>query len=128
MSKNNGANDWGVPFSDVTWFQRLLDTHGNLKNIDRHDDIVFEVDRVRQSDHLTILCCRQYTMSLTLVQKALNDFGDLNIIYIGGGWNSYTDDAKDFCNRRRVGLYRTPEITGGLWKDEYWSYEKPDRE
>lgn len=55
MTKNNGSNNWGVAFSHTTWFQRLLETHGNITNIDRHDDLVFEVDRVRQSDHLTIL-------------------------------------------------------------------------
>jgi hypothetical protein len=126
MNKNNGSNNWGVAFSHITWFQRLLVTHGNVTNIDRHDDVIFEVDRVRQSDHLTILCCSEYTMSLTLVQKALAEFGDLNIIHIGGGWNSYTYDAKDFCFSRHTGLYASPEITGALWKNEFWSYEKPN--
>jgi len=126
MSKNNGSNSWGVPFSDVTWFERLLLNHNNVTNVDRHDDIVCEVDRVKQSDHLRIFCCRQYTMTLTLVQKAIAEFGPLNIIYIGGGWNSYSDDAKDFCTGQRIGLYTTPEMSGGLWRNEYWSYEKPD--
>lgn len=123
---NNGSNTWGVPYSDITWFERLLQNHNNVKNIQRHDDIIFEIDRVKQSDHLRILCCRQYTMSMTLVQKALSDFGKLNIIYIGGGWNSYDADAKEFCNQQRIGLYTTPEMSGGLWKNEYWNYQKPD--
>ena len=126
MSKNNGSNSWGVGFSHIMWFQRLLETHGNIINIDRHDDIVFEVDRKRQSEHLTVLCCNEYTMSLTLVQKAIADFGQVDIIHIGGGWNSYTSDAKDFCRMRRLGLYTSPEMTGALWKNEFWAYEKPD--
>lgn len=126
MSNNNGNNAWGVPFSDITWFERLLQNHDNVTNIQRHDDIIFEIDRIRQSDHLKIMCCRQYTMSMTLVQKALSDFGKINIIYIGGGWNSYDADAKLFCIQQRIGLYTTPEMSGGLWKNDYWSYEKPD--
>ncbi|GAB2469092.1 hypothetical protein GCM10027082_20760 [Comamonas humi] len=126
MSNNNGNNAWGVPFSDITWFERLLQNHDNVTNIQRHDDIIFEIDRTRQSDHLKIMCCRQYTMSITLVQKALSDFGKLNIIYIGGGWNSYDTDAKLFCIQQRIGLYTTPEMSGGLWENDYWSYEKPD--
>lgn len=126
MSNNNGSNSWEVPFSDVTWFERFLLSHKNVTNVDRHDDIVFEVDRVKQSDHLRIFCCRQYAMSLTLVQKAIADFGPLDIIYIGGGWNSYGGDAKEFCLDQHIGLYTTPEISGGLWKNEYWAYEKPD--
>src|SRR5882762_10820798 len=117
MNTNNGSNDWGVAFSHITWFQRLLETHGNITNIDRHDDIVFEVNRVRQSDHLTILSCSEYTMSLTLVQKALSEFANLDMIHIGGGWNSYTSDAKEFCLKRHVGLYNSGEMTRGLWRD-----------
>jgi hypothetical protein len=126
MNKNNGSNSWGVSFSHITWFQRLLTTHGNVINISRHDDIIFEIDRRQQSDHLTILSCNEYVMGFTLAQKAIADFGDLDIIHIGG-WNSYTDDAKDFCLRRRTGLYTSSEMTGALWKNEFWSYEKPDK-
>lgn len=128
MNKNNGSNTWGVSFSYITWFQRLLEAHGNVNNITRHDDIVFEVDRKRQADHLTILSCNEYVMGFTLVQKAIADFGHLDIIHVGGFWNSYTDDAKDFCLNRRTGLYTSSEMTGALWKNEFWCYEKPDKE
>src|ERR1051326_6725341 len=106
MSKNNGSNSWGVGFSHIMWFQRLLETHGNIINIDRHDDIVFEVDRKRQSEHLTVLCCNEYTMSLTLVQKAIADFGQVDIIHIGGGWNSYTDRKSTRLNSSHIPLSR----------------------
>lgn len=126
MTNKNGENSWAVPFSDITWFERLLTTHKNVENVDRHDDIIFEVERVKQGDHLRIFCCRQYAMSLTLVQKAIADFGPINIIYIGGGWNSYTGDAKGFCLEQQVGLYNAREISGGLWSNECWAYELPD--
>jgi hypothetical protein len=128
MNKNNGSNSWGVSFSYITWFERLLETHGNVNNITRHDDIVFEIDRKEQSDHLTILSCNEYVMGFTLVQKAIADFGNLDIIHIGGYWNTYTDDAKDFCLDRHTGLYTSSEMTGALWKHEFWDYEKPDKD
>ncbi|MFQ6403741.1 hypothetical protein ACIDE9_03180 [Methylophilus sp. 'Pure River'] len=124
---NNGSNTWDVPFCDITWFENLLNTHSNITNVIRHDDIVFEVDRIKQSDHLRIFCCRQYAMSLTRVQSAIAEFGPLDLIYIGGGWNGYTSVAKLFCEEQHIGLYVTDEMSGALWQNEYWSYYKRDK-
>jgi len=65
-------------------------------------------------------------MGLTLVQRALEEFEDLGIIYIGGGWSGYTEIAKDFCLTSNIGLYVTDEMSGALWKDEYWDYYRKD--
>jgi hypothetical protein len=125
---SNGSNEWNVPFSDIAWFERLLRTHRNVNDVSRHDDIVFNVERVRQRDQLTILCCRQYAMGITLVHRALAEFGRLSVIYIGGGWNGYTSEAKDFCVNQQIGLYVTDEMSGALWRDDYWAYHRRDSE
>jgi len=63
-------------------------------------------------------------MGLTLVQRAIAEFGPLDLIYIGGGWNGYTSDAKLFCDQQHIGLYVSEEMSGAIWKDEFWSYCK----
>jgi hypothetical protein len=65
-------------------------------------------------------------MSDTLVQKALVEFGSLDIIYVGGAWNAGTSTAGRYCVDQRIGIYNSTEINGALWKDEYWNYQKPD--
>ena len=125
---SNGSNDWGTPFCDIAWFERLLRTHKNVNSIERDLDIVFTVRRITQNDSLRILCLRKYTMGLTLVQRALEEFGDLSIIYIGGGWNGYTQEAKRFCLDSNIGLYVTNEMSGALWRDRYWSYNQKDKD
>ena len=35
-------------------------------------------------------------MGLTLIQRGLSEFGEVNIFYIGGGWCGYTEEAKNF--------------------------------
>lgn len=125
---NNGSNTWDVSYSHIAWFERLLTTHPNVSACFRHDDIVFEVDRERQRDHLTIVCCNEYTMSLTMVHRALHEFGPLSLIYIGGGWCSYTGEAKEFCLESKIGLYVTDEMSGALWRNDFWSYVKKDKD
>ena len=124
----NGHNDWGVRYSHIAWFEKLLQNHGNAANVHRHDDIIFEIDRKKQSDHLKILCCNEYTIGLTLVLRGLHEFGAINIFYIGGGWCGYTRQAKEYCLEHRIGLFVTDEIHGALWRDYYWLYHKRDDE
>jgi hypothetical protein len=125
---SNGFNDWDVPFSHILWFERLLQTHQNIIAVSRHHDLIFEVDRKKQKDHLTVFCCRKYTMGLTMVQRALHEFGALNIIYIGGGWSGYTNEAKDFCLEAKIGLYVTDDMSGALWQDAFWAYYRKDKD
>lgn len=123
---NNGTNNWNVSFAHISWLEKLLISHANVATVSRHDDIVFEVDRKQQADHLAIFCCNEYTMGLTLVQRALHEFGKLDLIYIGGGWCGYTNEAKKFCLDQRIGLYVTEEMSGALWRSEFWSYYRKD--
>ncbi len=120
----NGCNSWNVPYIQIKWFEELLSNHKNVDEISRDKDIHFRITRKDQGDTLNVLCLRQYTMGFTLVQKALSEFGQLDIIYIGGDWNGYTKEAKQFCDDNKIGLYVSGEMTGALWKNEYWDYKK----
>lgn len=124
----NGENDWGTLYSDITWLDKFLKNQKNIASVSRSKDILFKIERVNQKDKLNILCLRQYTMGLTLVQRALAEFEGLNIIYIGGGWCGYTEEAKEFCLESKLGLYVTNEMSGAIWRDDYWAYHKKDKD
>lgn len=125
---NNGSNDWGVPFSHIAWLDRLLKQHPNTSTVNRNNDILFEVVRKQQKDTLMVLCLREYALGFSMVQRAQDEFGDLNVIYIGGGWNGYQPEAKGYCLDSRIGLYVSDEMSGALWRDEYWSYQKKNKD
>jgi len=127
MSENR-RNSWGVSFSHISWLERLLSNHGNCSTLTRHNDLVFELNRQQQTDHLSVVCLNEYTMSLTAVQRVIHEFGKPSIIYIGGGWCGYTEQAKTFCLLERIGLYVTNEISGALWATEYWAYYQRDKD
>ena len=124
----NGSNDWNVPYSQITWFGSLLSSHKNVESVERSQDIVFDIKRKNQDDHLRIVCVNKYTMGQTMVSRVLNEFPRVNIIYIGGGWNGYTTEAKEFCTNSEIGLYVSNEMNGALWKDDFWSYYKRDED
>lgn len=124
----NDRNGWDVPYSQILWFERLLKAHGNVTEVVRRDDIVFEIDRSKPGDHLTVLCLREYAFGVTLMHRALAEFGKLNIVYIGGGWNGYTHEAKEYCLKEQIGLYVTDDMSGALWRPEFWSYYRKDED
>ncbi|UTW47128.1 hypothetical protein [Bacterioplanoides sp. SCSIO 12839] len=124
----NGSNDWGTPYCDITFLGRLLRTHKNVSSVSRSNDILFTVEREQQGDTLKILCLREYTMGRTMVDRAIDEFGDLDIIYIGGDWNGYQPEAKELCLDSKIGLYVTSEMSGALWRNQYWNYEKKDKD
>lgn len=124
----NGSNSWGVPFSHISWFERLLNNHKNIESVLRTKDIYFTVKRKTQGDILQILCVREYTFGHTMTERALAEFGEINIIYIGGGWNGYTPEAKEYCLHAHIGLYVTDEMSGALWNESYWAYHQKDRD
>lgn len=124
----NGSNNWNVRFSHISWLERFLRGHGNTGTLSRRNDLVFEVDRKQQKDHLIVVCLNEYTMGLTAVQRAIHEFGKPSIIYIGGGWCGYTEPAKQFCLSERIGLYVTDEMSGALWATEYWAYHQRDKD
>ncbi len=124
----NGANDWGVSFSKITWVERLLRTHENVAELDRQRDIYFTVKRKAQNDSLAVLACDEYAAGMEVVLRALSEFGKIDIIHVGGGWCGYTKEAKDYCIENRIGIYVTDEMSGALWKREYWAYHKRDKD
>jgi len=122
-----GSNEWGVTFGRITFLAQILENHDNISNVSRERDILFTVDRKDPEDRLRILCCDEYAFGITLLNQALAEFKPLNIIFVGGAWHGYTPEAKDECLQRKMGLYNAQELSGGLWRKDYWAYNRKDK-
>lgn len=110
------------------FLDRVLRSHANVFSISRSDDIVFTVTRKNPHDTVRILCADEYAFSLGAVQRAALEFGEINIIFVGGVWNGYTPEAKEYCLESRIGIYNAKELPGGLWRKDYWAYHQKDED
>lgn len=99
----NGTNDWGVSFSRITFTEKVLQGHPNVIRFSREKDILFTITRESPDDELRLLCCDEYVFGTTLLDRALAEFGTVNLIYVGGVWNGYTKEAKEQCLRSKIG-------------------------
>lgn len=123
----NGENYYGVKYSQIQFFEKILETHKNVYKFDRHHDIVFDIERVG-GDRLKAICLNEYTCGLARVMEVISEFPEINLIYVGGMWNGFTAEAKDFCLDSKIGLYNTTEMTGALFYSDFWAYRKKDKD
>lgn len=117
---SNGENSWGVSYVYISWLERLLRNHDNINEVIRTRDIYFKVTRINQNDTLNILCLDEYSMGVTMVHRAIDEFAPLNIIYVGGKWNGFTREAAEFCKDSQMGICNSSGISRLLWKDRFW--------
>ena len=52
------------------------------------------------------ICLHEYTCGIGKVLEIREKFRDVNLIYVGGMWNSYTKEAKEYCLANEMGLFR----------------------
>ena len=123
----NGENDFGISYSRIAWLERALSLHDNVADVIRDQDIVFQVRRTR-GPSLQIVCLDEYACGIGRVYEALEAFPGTNFLYVGGNWNGYTTDAKEYCLANKIGLYNSSEITGAIHRDDHWAYHQKDRE
>jgi hypothetical protein len=118
----NGSNNWGVSFGRISFLDQILRNHSNVSGVSRSDDILFTVKRTRQGDTLKVLCVDEYTFGIAMAHRALDEFGTIDIIFVGGKWNHPDGDAKAFLQEKKIGVYNAKDINGALQSDKYWKY------
>jgi hypothetical protein len=123
----NGNNDFGVSFSRIAWIDKAIQNHPNVTLTARSEDIFFTVTRERGPD-VRLVCLDEYACGITRVREALAAFPTANLIYVGGNWNGYTTEAKEFCLGAQIGLFNSSEITGALYSNDFWGYHKRDED
>ncbi|HCE2270948.1 hypothetical protein ABXV22_00475 [Vibrio rotiferianus] len=124
---SNGSNDWGVSYSRIAWLEDAIQNHDNVVNYNRHDDIIMEFDR-RDGSSIVLICLDEYALGEAAVHRVLKEFPTVNYISVGGNWNGYTEEAKQLCLSKNIGLFNSSELTGALWKDEFWAYHQRDKD
>ena len=124
---SNGENYWNVSYAKIMWLKSLLETHKNVYSVTRQHDILFDVVRIDES-RLKVLCLDEYALGEAGVHRALQEFPEVHIISVGGNWNGYTPEAKELCLSYKIGLYNSTELSGALWKNDYWAFSKKDKD
>ena len=118
----NGENAWGVSYSRITFLERILRQHPNVDILGRHDDIAFTIRLTRGGREIDVVVVDPYTASLDLVQRVIDAFPNVGIIFVGGKWAGWTQEAYDYCQARGIGIFNAGGMAGALHKGDFWTY------
>lgn len=118
----NGGNAWGVLYSRITFLERILRQHSNVEILGRHDDIAFTIRFKRSGREIDVVVVDPYTASLDLVQRVIDAFPRVGIIFVGGKWAGWTQEAYDYCQERGIGIFNAGGMAGALHKGDFWTY------
>lgn len=123
----NGTNSWNVSYSRISWLEDAVKSHPNVTNLSRHDDIIMEIER-KNGCTITLICLDEYCLGEAGVRRVIQEFPLINFISVGGNWNGYTPEAKELCLSKQIGLYNSSELTGAIFRDDFWNYHKKDQD
>ena len=121
-------NDWKVPYSTITFFERVLKSHKKVESYTRDKDILFTILRHPPLSAIQVLLVNEYTLGLAAVMRALTEFPGLNCIVTGGEWNAYTREAKQYGLDQEIGIYGISDFLGALNLQRIHTYVKKDKE
>ena len=123
----NGSNSWGGSYSLIAYLETCIKQHSNVSRFSRHADIIMKFDR-KDGPQIVLICLNEYTLGEAAVQRVLREFPAVNYISVGGKWNGYTKQAKSLCLSNKIGLFNLSELTGAIWKNDFWKYHERDDE
>lgn len=117
---DNGDNAYNVTFGRITFLQKIIEGHDNVNSFHRHDDLVFDVTRIKPHDTIQIICVDEYALSEAMAQQVISDFPKTSIIFVGGKWNGSTREATAYCRAKKIGICNAGNINAALSKTRYW--------
>lgn len=119
-------NNWGVPYSVITFFERALRGHDMVISFDRTNDIYFTIKDIHGRT-LQVLLINDYSIGIAAILRARSEFPDLEYIVTGGNWNGYTAEAKEYGQNNSIGIFNIGEFLGSLnWTDPKRYFKKDD--
>lgn len=118
---DNVVNAYGVTFGRITFLQKIVEGHDNVKSFSRHDDIVFDLDREKKGDNIQVVCVDEYVLSDAMARQVWQDFPSVDIIFVGGKWNHTSTPASDFCKSKRIAICNAGNVNAVLLKTRYWT-------
>lgn len=122
----NGSNNWDVSYGAIRFVEQALNGHSKVEAFTRHDDIVFEIDRVDGMSEVTAVLVNRYTLGLADLFQALDEFPRMNCLVTSANWNSYTAEAKRYGMDNGICVFKVGEFLGALYSKEMMRYVPPD--
>jgi len=113
----------------IKFFEDGIRAHNAVISVDKLSDQYYNIKRESKSD-LKVFLTNIYIVGIADVHEIKNQFPEVNCIVTISSWNSYSTEAKTFCNSQNIGLFKYSEFYGALYydNDKFYNYEPPSKD
>jgi len=113
----------------ITFFERSTQTHKEVSSLNKIEEQKYNVSRFAKSE-LNLYLTNLYIVGVADVHRIIQEFPDVNCIVTISCWNSYSSEARAFCETNGIGLFKYNEYYGALYYDnsKFYCYEPPEKE
>ena len=111
----------------IETFIRYLSSNPVIISIERKGLQLVDIIRNGKSN-LKVFMTNIYIVGLADVYEILSEVGHVDAIVTMSAWNSYTQEAKEECRRKNIGLFKFKEFMGAVYYDgqQFLDYIHPD--
>ena len=111
----------------IETFIQYLSSNPVVINIEHKETQLIEIIRNGKSN-LKVFMTNIYIVGLADVYEILSEVGHVEAIVTMSAWNSYTQEAKEECRRKNIGLFKFKEFMGAVYYDgqQFLDYIHPD--
>jgi hypothetical protein len=113
----------------ITFFERSSTAHPAVTSVNKLEEQRYEIKRESKSDVMVYLT-NLYIVGIADVHEIIIKFPRVNCIVTISNWNSYSMEAKAFCQSQKIGLFKYKEYYGALYHDNdgFNNYEPPKKD
>ncbi len=113
----------------ITFFKQGMLAHKMVVSVNKLQEQHYEIRRKGRTD-LKVYLTNLYIVGIADVHEIINKFPEVNCIVTISNWNSYSNEAKEFCKSQKIGLFKYSEYYGALYydKDKFYNYVTPEKD
>ena len=110
----------------IAFFEKGSKAHKMVASVEKLSEQRYEIKRGGKSN-LKVYLTNLYIVGIADVHEIKNKFPEVDCIVTISGWNSYSEEAKEFCKFLEIGLFKYSEYYGALYydNDRFYNYEPP---
>lgn len=116
-----------VRHETTEYMNKLLTSHDMVSSFHEVSSNKFQVER-ELGDTLCVLLDDTYLVTQERVESNIDEDNKINCIVLASAWLKYSEEAKEFAVKNKIGLFTMSEFYGALFRKDYWNYVKKERE
>src|SRR6266700_1023021 len=98
----NGVNNWGVGWSAISFFEKVLSSHTAVDSFTRKNDIRFDFVRRGDIPDVNAILVDDYMLGEATVYAILEEFVGVTAVVNNGNWNHIALDWKTFARQTSI--------------------------